>query len=210
MMMTTPSIPSLWLASRSPRRRWLLEQSGVEVEVSPPDVDDGELQPGMISPIGWTMALAYLKARRVADSLRERLGPALTGSILAADTVCAHEGRILGQPDDIDEARDMLRSFRNTSHQTITGVCLLDLARGERHLLADAATVHVGAIPDDEIERYLATGEWRGKAGAYNLIERQRASWPIDCDGDPATVMGLPMRKLTARMGWPAPPRESA
>jgi predicted house-cleaning NTP pyrophosphatase (Maf/HAM1 superfamily) len=60
--------------------------------------------------------------------------------------------------------------------------------------------VRVGHIPDLEIEWYLASGQWRGKAGAYNLSERLTAGWPIEYDGDPGTIMGLPMRKLTGRL----------
>jgi len=59
----------------------------------------------------------------------------------------------------------------------------------------------VGAIDDGRIEAYVWGGDWRGKAGAYNLSERVEAGWPITCEGDPATVMGLPMRRLPAWLG---------
>jgi len=65
-----------------------------------------------------------------------------------------------------------------------------------RWLVADRAVVRVGPISDEQIEAYVASGEWRGKAGAYNLSERIEAGWPIECLGDPTTVMGLPMRRL--------------
>jgi septum formation protein len=55
-----------------------------------------------------------------------------------------------------------------------------------------------GDVDDDAIDEYVASGQWRGKAGGYNLEERLEAGWPIECEGDPTTVMGLPMRRLAA------------
>jgi septum formation protein len=107
-----------------------------------------------------------------------------------------HAGRILGKPCDAADARDMLRAFRNASHETLTGVCLLDLVSGDLETLVDSARVTLGRISDDEIEDYVRSGQWKGKAGGYNLIERQQAGWPIECEGDPTTVMGLPMKRL--------------
>ena len=114
--------------------------------------------------------------------------------ILGADTVCVHEGKVLGQPRNAELARQMLRGMRHTRHVTMTGVCLLRDA--ERLLLFDSSEVHIGDLSDAEIDAYIASGQWRGKAGGYNLSERIAAGWPIRCIGDPATVMGLPMRKL--------------
>ena len=90
----------------------------------------------------------------------------------------------------------MLAALRDETHETITGVCLISLADGRRWLLVDRATVRYGHVSDKEIDRYVRSGEWRGKAGAYNLQDRFSAGWPIECEGDPATVMGLPMRRL--------------
>lgn len=200
-------VPPLWLASRSPRRKLMLEEAGFDVRVQPADFDDAALQPAGASFANWVVGLAYLKAWRVADLVRgvgdrmalwanEWSSFGREGTVLGADTVCVHGCEALGQPRDADDARRMLRCLRNAQHQTITGVCLISLATGERTLLFDSATVTVGDVTDDEIEQYVASGEWRGKAGAYNLSERIAAGWPIACAGDPATVMGLPMRRL--------------
>jgi septum formation protein len=201
--------PVIVLASASPRRRLLLEDAGWRTRIEPPDLDDGPLVPGSVSPGQWVMALAYLKARCVA----ERLGAIGDGAIvLGADTVCVHRGRILGQPRDAEDARRMLRAMRGDEHCTMTGVCLL--IRDEhgrdsclagsnsrrREMFVDGARVRIGPVTDREIDAYIATGDWRGKAGAYNLSERQAAGWPIECEGDPATVMGLPMKRLRARL----------
>ena len=195
--MTGPlSAPGVvWLASRSPRRRRMLRAAGVAVIVEPPGFDDGLLCPGPVPPAWWVVALAYLKARWVADLLGHR-GDDTAGTVLAADTLCVQDGVMLGQPSSVDDARAMLTRLRGAEHQTLTGVCLVARPGGARRLFVDAATVRVGTIPGRAIEEYLAGGAWRGKAGAYNLEERVQAGWDMVCEGDPSTVMGLPMRRL--------------
>jgi septum formation protein len=149
------------------------------------------------------MALAYIKARSVADALRGR--GAVDGTVLGADTVCVHGGQVFGQPRDAVEARRMLRTMRNGTHEAITGLCLLPLRTVGRWLIVDRTVVRWGRVGDDTIERYVTSGQWRGKAGGYNLIERLEDGWPITCQGDPHTVMGLPMSRLAA---WLGPLRE--
>lgn len=196
---------SLWLASGSPRRRALLAEAGIVAEVRAPDIDDGMLRPGRVRPMHWVAALAYLKARRVADALH---AAGDRGLVLGADTVCVVDGRILGQPADAETATSMLRSMRDRDHETWTGVCLLRLERRSRLLFADRAVVRLGAIDDDEVDRYVRSRGWVGKAGGYNLAERLEAGWPLECRGDPTSVMGLPMERLQRwldRAGRPSP-----
>lgn len=169
------------------------------VRVLPPDLDDGLLRPGRVTPSQWVMALAYLKARRVRETITSTGSPLADNEvILGADTVCVVDDQILGQPRDVENARQMLRALRRRDHQTITGVCLIRRKddRWHHQHFVDAAMVEMGEISDVQIENYLQSGDWRGKAGAYNLSERIEAGWPIECVGDPATVMGLPMRRL--------------
>ena len=189
---------SLWLASRSPRRLRLLGEAGLHPQIVPSDLDDADLRPGRVSPEEWVMALAFFKARRAWELARldHRRGPSGAAIILGADTLCVHGDEILGQPRHESDARRMIHAMRDNVHRTITGVCLLHVPTGRRMLAVDAATVTVGSVPDEIVDAYVAGHEWRGKAGAYNLVERQAAGWPIVCEGDPSTVMGLPMRKL--------------
>jgi septum formation protein len=196
----------LWLASASPRRRRLLEEAGISVIVHPADLDDAALVRGRdTTPRAWTMALAWFKARRV----HEQLGPPAVGTILAADTVCVVDGEILGQPRDEADARRMLCALRGRDHRTVTGVCVLDRTTGARRVFWDEAVVRVGRLDDATIDAYVASGGWRGKAGAYNLADRIGAGWPITCEGDPATVMGLPMRRLAPLLHDLATPVEA-
>ncbi|MHC5004604.1 MAG: Maf family protein [Planctomycetota bacterium] len=183
----------VWLASGSARRRQLLEEAGVAFQVRRPDVDDGQLRPGGTPPRHWAVAMAYLKGRHVAEQLRrdrER------GLVIAADTICSVDGLVLGQPRTAPEAAEMIHRFRGRDHRTITGVCLIDVPSGRRRLLVDQTIVHVGPIDEAEIDRYVRSGRWQGKAGGYNLDERLAAGWPVEVTGDPTTVTGLPMRRL--------------
>ena len=88
----------------------------------------------------------------------------------------------------------MIESFVGRSHEVVTGMCVLDRASGRRHLVADSAGVALGALGDGDVAAYVASGDWRGKAGGYNYADRLAAGWPLRCDGDPETVMGLPSR----------------
>ena len=208
--MSSPSAASpIWLASRSPRRRQLLMEAGIDARIMPPDIDDSRLRHGEVPPEWWVMALAYLKARRVSELLRAA-DPAARGIVLGADTVCALGRETLGQPRDAQDARRMLRLMQGREHRTLTGVCLLTMGTASRHqgvkasssiwprlIVFDAAIVRIGELSENQIEMYIASGDWRGKAGAYNLSERIDAGWPINCLGDPTTVMGLPMQRLT-------------
>ena len=89
----------------------------------------------------------------------------------------------------------MVRAFAACSHRVVTGVALLGDG-GPPRRFADSAGVTFGALAPEEIDRYVASGGWRGKAGGYNLYERQAEGWPITVEGDPTTVVGLPMRLL--------------
>lgn len=186
----------LILASSSPRRRLLLSQAGYPHEVIPPDLDDARLRPGDVPPDFWPAALAYLKASRV---LRERL-PAHdrrdgASVVVGADTIVLKNNEIIGQPADAAHAEHILRALSGGVHRVVTGVAVLVPGR-PRRLLFDQAIVRVGNLDDDRIAAYVASGQWRGKAGAYNLSERLADGWPITFEGDPACIMGLPMRLL--------------
>jgi len=191
----------LILASTSPRRQSLLEESTWQVEVMPPSIDDGCLSPGQASPEEWVEALAWLKARSVLDLLQESRHPKEACTVLGADTICLDGGRLLGQPVDEADARAMLQGFMDGSHDVLTGACLVAFPEGHRLIFHDRASVRWGTVPGGNVDEYIASGSWQGKAGGYNLIERIDAGWPIECEGDPATVMGLPMRRLQEMLG---------
>ncbi len=189
--------PPLILASQSPRRAQLLREAGVVFEQRSPPFADPDQPPDRSvlfnsGPGEYAQALALQKADSLARGMREE------ATILAADTICADDqGNLIGKPKDRDHAEQMIRSFVNTRHEVITGVVMMVLNKsGQGSFIADSvsAAVHFGSIADRQLGDYLATDDWRGKAGGYNLFDRQAAGWPITVEGDPTTVVGLPMR----------------
>jgi len=140
------------------------------------------------------MALAYLKAAGASGGI----GP---GSVvMGADTICVGEDELIGQPRDAAHAESILRSFVGREHAVVTGVALLDPETGLRELMLDEAVVTWGDVSDAEIATYIASNQWRGKAGAYNLRERLEAGWAIRYEGDPTSIMGLPMDLLNTKL----------
>ncbi len=195
MATTTPRVGSraLVLASTSPRRRARLKEGGFAHQAVSPGIDDGELTvPPKAMARPWVGALAYLKAVSALERLTENVSGVV---ILAADTAVVADGEIIGQARDAEDARRILQRLSDRAHEVYTGAAIL--AAGWRRILVDVAQVQVGRLPADVIEGYVASGQWAGKAGAYNLVERLEAGWPIQFRGDPGTIMGLPMRMLT-------------
>ncbi|MFO0861524.1 MAG: Maf family protein [Phycisphaerales bacterium] len=218
----TNADPLIWLASRSPRRRQLLTEAGIRHIAEHPGIEDSELETTGRRPEQWVASLAYLKAMAGAAAARIRLWEESV-LVLGSDTACVQDGRMIGTPCSAEEAGAMLRSFRSATHRVVTGVALVGLDRDEfgvprlRTLCTCEADVRWGDVGEDEIERYLASNAWQGKAGAYNLRERVEAGWPIEIRGGEDTVMGLPIeavrkkvRALSERAGWRAGERRAA
>lgn len=197
------AMPFVVLASASPRRRSMFEQAGVRHAVLPASVDDGELgHASHVNPAEWVAALAYLKAASsaqlfIADPKLEHKPNTL---VIGADTVCVHNGKVLGQPGDRDEAYAMILSMSDAEHEVLTGIAIVDPITGRREIFIDRSVVRVGTIPEHEIVAYLESEQWRGKAGAYNITERLAAGWPIEFDGDETSIVGIPMTRTLERV----------
>jgi septum formation protein len=124
--------------------------------------------------------------------------------LVAADTVAELDGFVLGKPRDEDHAREMLRRLRGRAHRVLTGVCVwpiphpgpLTEGEGEPLPRIEVAVTRLvmDALSDDAIEDYLATGEWRGKAGAFGY--QDRLGWVHVEEGSESNVVGLPMEVL--------------
>ena len=183
---------TLTLASRSPRRRELLEQLGLRLEVRPADSDETQLPAE--PPGDYVRRVAREKAR------------AITGEIvLAADTVVVLEGVVLGKPRDVEDARRMLRELSGRTHEVMTGVC----ARrgGREEVLAATSEVRFAALTEAQISWYLATGEPLDKAGSY-AVQGVGGAFVTEVHGSVSNVVGLPLAEtlsLLARLGF-APP----
>ncbi len=185
--------PRLILASRSPRRALLLREAGFTFEQADPPFHDPP-QPDNDHP-GSPASLAADLARQKALSLRDHVGACAV--ILSADTICVgSDGCLIGQPADRDDARRMIQHFTHNTHAVITGVALLADGMENPEAFADVARVTLGALNGVQLNEYLDSNQWRGKAGGYNLFDRRDAGWPLTVEGDETTVVGLPMDRV--------------
>jgi septum formation protein len=181
--------PKLVLASGSPRRLGLLNQAGIEPDsLKPTEVDEfpkqGELP----------RALATRLARAKADSAIEavRLDEELRGSyVVAADTVVAVGRRILPKAETLDEAAQCLRLLSGRNHRVYTGVCLVTPKESFRQRLVETR-VRFKRLTKEDLEAYLASGEWRGKAGGY-AVQGLAGGFVVKIVGSYTNVVGLPL-----------------
>jgi septum formation protein len=173
-------VQPLILASASPRRRELLERVGVPIDVVPAGVDetphDGE------DPEAYVARIAAAKAGAIAAQHPGRW-------VLAADTTVTIDGAILGKAETGEEAAAMLRLLSGRTHQVITGFAIA----GTRAIL-ETVTSDVDVIPLDAgaIADYVASNEWRGKAGAY-AIQGIAAAFVRGVRGSVTNIIGLPL-----------------
>ena len=195
------AVSNVILASGSPRRRELLAAAGVSFIVMIPAIDDADAPADDRDPERFVMSLAWFKARQVLADAAARFASDGPRWILAADTMCVADGAVIGKPVDAQEAARMVRAFVGATHEVVTGMCVLDRRTGARRIFADTARVTLGDLSDAAIADYAASGAWRGKAGGYNYAERVAAGWPLQCVGDPETVMGLPIRLVLPALG---------
>ena len=184
--MTLPNdSPRIVLASASPRRQQLLASMGLSFEVAVSHVDEALHQD---SPPALARHLSLSKARAVADIYPRSL-------IVAADTLVVVDNRILGKPANEKMAFEMLVRPRNRRHMVYSGLSLLDM-RQDRHCAQVVMTpVYMRDYADDEIRRYVASGDPMDKAGSYAIQDSDFA--PVArIEGCYANVMGLPMCHL--------------
>jgi len=182
----------LTLASASPRRRELLQQLGLPLEVRPARTDES-VRPGEL-PRDYVHRVAVEKARAVAGE-----------AVLAADTAVVLANEILGKPRDEADARRMLRALSGSLHEVLTSVCV---RRGAtEHTAVVAAQVRLDPLTDAQIDWYVATGEPLDKAGAY-AIQGLAGAFVREIRGSVSNVVGLPLAEtldLLREAGVPLP-----
>ena len=176
---------SVILASTSPRRRELLALLGITFEIIAPAAE--EIPSPDLSPREQTKQFALDKALSIARRHPDDL-------VLGSDTVIEIDGTLVGKPRDLDDARTMLRLLRGRSHHVHTAVALIHEAAYVTHVRVETALVRMKAFTDQELGRYLETGESLGKAGAYS-IQGEAARFIESIEGDYPTIVGLPLRQ---------------
>jgi septum formation protein len=199
--------PKFVLASGSPRRVTLINQAGIEPDaLRPANLDEtpkrGELPRACANRLARAKAEAALDLVRADDDLRGAY-------ILAADTVVAVGRRILPKADLLDEAAQCLRLLSGRNHRVHTAVCLVTPNEAYRQRLVETR-VRFKRLSEEDIEAYLASGEWRGKAGGY-AAQGIAGSFIVKVVGSYSNVVGLPLYEATAllagegypiRFGW--------
>ena len=177
----------LILASSSPRRRELLERFGYRFRVLEPD---SHAECGICSretPPEVVARLAYQKAANVIDKID-------SGLVLACDTVAECVAIILGKPEDREHARQMLTRLRGRSHSVYSGICLWDKISAHRLVRVDVSHLWMEPISDQQLDAYLDSEQWVGKAGAFGF--QDGPNWIRLDRGSASNVVGLPMELL--------------
>ena len=181
--------PRIILASKSPQRKALLKALGVEFKAIPSDVE--ETTEG--DPREVVLANALAKGRAVAKRRREGT------LVIAGDTEVVVDGRALGQPEIEGEARWCLETLSGRSHEVVGGLALIGPDRVEGELAVrtgvESSRVTFGELDSELIDIYLASGEWRGRAGGY-AIQGLGSAMVEGIDGDVSNVIGLPVGLL--------------
>lgn len=173
----------LILASTSPQRKRLMAEAGYSFDVVVPE--GNEPDPNPFSDAGaYASYTAWFKARQVADRVPD-------GIVVAADTVVAIAGQIIGKPADRDHARRILEALSGSPHQCLTGVCIWDVAG--RYWIGglDVTDLCMRSLSKVELEEYLASNRWVGKAGAYGIQDPD--PYVTILEGSHSNVVGLPL-----------------
>ena len=181
----SPNQCPIILASQSPRRAQLLRGAGIAFEAVHPEGDEPSIVGWLGSPAAFAESASLFKARSIADRHPDRV-------ILAADTIVAVGNHIFGKATDAADARRILGTLAGVTQQVITGVTLLAPAAGRQLTRHDITDVTMRRMSSAELDAYIASGEWEGKAGAYAIqetadrfVERVEGSW--------TNVVGLPI-----------------
>jgi septum formation protein len=190
LVFETMKLPSLILASKSPRRSELLRQCGLEFRVVPSDA--AELHHDQLTAREISQINAYRKARTVAKKFPDAL-------VIAADTIVNVDNLLYGKPSDLEVAYQMLEKLQGRTHTVVTGICLLHLRSHQQRIFSESTAVTFKPLDAVQIRRYLTQVNPLDKAGAYaiqehgdQLIER--------ISGSHTNVVGLPMERLSSEL----------
>ena len=174
---------SLILASKSPRRKHLLEQAGLKFSVIPSDFDETSV--AMSDPASYVRALAEFKALDISHKHPDSW-------VIGADTLVLSDKQVLGKPGSDEEAREMLKRLSGKRHQVLTGYCICCRARKQLFSETVKTDVHFKELRREEIDWYIGTGEPSDKAGAY-AIQGLGSFLVRSIKGSYTNVVGLPV-----------------
>ena len=182
-MNTSDKCPGLILASKSPRRRYLLKQAGLQFSIIPSNLDEDSIP--LCSPDSYVRRLAEAKAEDISQKYPESW-------VIGADTVVLIGNSLLGKPGSRSEARKMLKSLSGNTHQVLTGYCICRKASGRLFSETVKTDVCFKELTEIEIDWYIKSGEPFDKAGAY-AIQGLGTFLVKRINGSYTNVVGLPV-----------------
>lgn len=176
------------LASKSPRRKQIMEMLNIPFEIIVADIDEKINQNNDL--VKEIENISFLKALKVFNDHKDAI-------VIGADTIVVVNNEVLGKPKDEEDAKRMLELLQNNKHHVITGVTIL--SNNQSETFSNISEVYFNSIDDKEIEEYIKTGEPMDKAGAY-AIQGLGAKFIKKIDGDFYSIMGLPVSDINIRL----------
>jgi septum formation protein len=184
------NMPTLILASASPRRSDLLQELGLQFQVLPGQAE--EIHPEHLTPHEISQINAYRKARTVAKKCPDAV-------VVGADTIVCLGTQVFGKPKNMKEAHQMLSRLQGRTHEVVTGVCLIHLRDHRQKTFAESTTVTFRNLHSEQIKRYLSKVNPLDKAGAY-AIQEEGDALVRQIHGSFSNVVGLPVERLKAEL----------
>ena len=179
---------SIILASKSPRRKEILEGAGVKFKIIVSDTDESVVSKE-ISPELYVSQLALLKASSVAKNLSGNY------FVIGSDTIVEYKGKFLGKPKNREEAYNMISELSGNVHRVYSGICVFDTKTGRAETDFEQTEVYFKKLTDNQISDYVASEEPYDKAGGY-AIQGAASEFVEKIRGDFNNVVGLPLDKL--------------
>jgi septum formation protein len=177
--------PRLVLASRSPQRETILSRLGLKIEVVPSGVD--EIDGG--DPEFVVRENALIKARAVAEQIADP-----NALVIGGDTVIVHKGDVIGKPEDAAEAARFMHRLSGEPHEVLGGLAVVQFG-GEERTAVTATKVRFRKLSVEQIDAYVATGEWEDRSGAY-AIQQGGSILVESIEGDYLNIIGLSVNDL--------------
>ncbi|MBD3198344.1 MAG: septum formation protein Maf [Candidatus Lokiarchaeota archaeon] len=180
------------LASKSIDRKEILTKAKIPFSAINSDVDEGTYKKNITDPIALVKKLAEIKVLTVKNKIEKDYPDSV---IIGADTIVEYGGRIIGKAKDRQEASQILKNLSGNTHNLITGIAIAESSSEKLITSYDTTSVEFLPLSDDDINHYINSNEWKGRAGAYSL--REKASLIVaSINGSSSNVLGLPMQKL--------------
>jgi septum formation protein len=189
--MTHAAAPLLILASSSPRRQELIRSLGLPYEIISSNAD--ETVEESLTPAEIVEVLALRKAQAVCEQIQPS---DKRGIVIGSDTIVVFQGQVLGKPTDVQDSFRMLSALQGETHQVYSGIACVESQSGEFQVSHRVTHVRMKPLTDEQIRRYIATGEPQDKAGSY-AIQGLGATIVEGIEGDYFNVVGLSLSLLS-------------